>query len=146
MTAGVEALNPFRWKVFQALLIEGENTGTNPTGRQAENLAITTSAYEEFLERHSKLRGIIKEEPNETMRNSYLILDERLRFLNNTAGTKRPTPSILDVGVAAALQDAGFDEPAFRRRDGEYAWNREEIPETRVNYELLEDIEDVVRR
>ena len=43
------------------------------------------------------------------MRNSYLILDEYMRFLDNTGGSKTPSCSLLDVGVGAAMDRAGFD-------------------------------------
>ena len=59
------------------------------------------------------------------MRNSYVILDEKMRFLNNTDGTKAPTASILHPGgVPAAFAQAGYDELAFYRRSGEYDWSR----------------------
>ncbi len=44
------------------------------------------------------------------MRNSYLILDEYMRFLDNSEGEKEPGPSVLDVGVERALDFAGEGE------------------------------------
>ena len=62
------------------------------------------------------------------MRNSYLILDERMRFLKNTNGKKEPSESILDVGVLRALDDNGFDGEAFRKRGGKYQWSKATNP------------------
>ncbi len=44
------------------------------------------------------------DESNEKMRDSYLILDEYMRFLDCTQGRKDPSPSILEVGVVKALE------------------------------------------
>ena len=43
------------------------------------------------------------------MKDSYLLLDEKMRFLNCRNGKKEPSKSILDVGVEAALNESGFD-------------------------------------
>lgn len=107
------------------LLIEGENVGADialPTS--AEPLAITRDQFDEFVARHRRyLDGtnvVLVPESNAAMRNSYLILDERMRFLDNRHGQKRPGVSILESSVAEALQSAGFDEKEYTGRDGAY--------------------------
>jgi hypothetical protein len=47
------------------------------------------------------------------MQNSYLLLDEQLRFLDCSANGKVPSESILEVGVEKALGQAGFDFDMF---------------------------------
>lgn len=42
-------------------------------------------------------------ESNEKMKNSYLILDEKMRFLNCQDNSKNPSKSILNVGVQVKL-------------------------------------------
>ena len=64
-------------------------------------------------------------ESNEAMRNSYLILDEYMRFLDNTGGSKTPSCSLLDVGVGAAMDRAGFDQAMFLKRGGKYQWSKQ---------------------
>ena len=59
------------------------------------------------------------------MRNSYLILDEYMRFLDNTGGSKTPSLSLLDVGVEAAMDMAGFDQAMFLKRGGKYKWSKQ---------------------
>jgi radical S-adenosyl methionine domain-containing protein 2 len=44
------------------------------------------------------------------------------RFLNCQDGGKVPGRSLLEVGVQAALQDAGFDEDGFHERGGVFDW------------------------
>ena len=64
-------------------------------------------------------------ESNDAMRNSYLILDEYMRFLDNTGGSKTPSCSLLDVGVEAAMDMAGFDQAMFLKRGGKYQWSKQ---------------------
>ncbi len=57
-------------------------------------------------------------EDNETMRDSYLLLDEKLRFLDCSGGKKIPSESILDVGVEKAFEKSGFNKEQFDARGG----------------------------
>jgi len=131
MTKFVDMLQPKRWKVFQALLLTGENVGENTTGRDARHLAIDNEAFQAYINRHRldpAIASVLVPESNEQMRDSYLILDEHMRFLNCTAGNKTPGRSILEAGgVNAALQDAGHDTAMFYSRGGEYEWRKENI-------------------
>lgn len=118
----IQTLKPCRWKCFQVLAIDGENAGTTAQ-RDVDQFVISSEQFEAFVERH-RSTGVLVPEPNDTMRNSYLILDEKMCFLNCTQGRKDPSASILDVDVSAALAEAGFDEHMFRQRDGQYEWSK----------------------
>jgi radical S-adenosyl methionine domain-containing protein 2 len=50
-----------------------------------------------------------------------------MRFLDCTGGQKKPSPSILDVGVEAAIGQSGFDEAMFFRRGGKYVWSKADM-------------------
>ena len=50
-----------------------------------------------------------------------------MRFLDCTGGQKKPSPSILDVGVEAAIGHSGFDETMFFRRGGKYIWSKADM-------------------
>lgn len=126
MNAAIERLAPIRWKVFQCLIIDGENAGADAL-RDAQELVITDEQFRAFEHRHGKLKCLVPES-NEKMKDSYLILDEELRFLNCTGGKKTPSRSIRDVSVNRALQEAGFDEEMFLKRGGIYDWSRTEKP------------------
>uniref|UniRef100_A0AAQ5ZJY2 S-adenosylmethionine-dependent nucleotide dehydratase RSAD2 n=1 Tax=Amphiprion ocellaris TaxID=80972 RepID=A0AAQ5ZJY2_AMPOC len=95
MSEHIMELNPVRWKVFQCLLIDGENAGQDAL-REAERFVISDQQFQEFLDRHSNVSCLVPES-NEKMRNSYLILDEYMRFLDCREGRKDPSKSILDV-------------------------------------------------
>jgi radical S-adenosyl methionine domain-containing protein 2 len=57
------------------------------------------------------------------MASSYLILDEYLRFLDKGDGLEGHSDSILEVGVAKALQQVHWDEESFHARGGVYDWS-----------------------
>ena len=115
-------LDPVRWKVFQCLPIEAENFGPGAL-RQVEEFLISDEEWNMFLRRHSYIHCLVQES-NDQMRNSYLILDEYMRFLDNSQGRKDPSRSILDVGVKNAINRAGFDEQMFLKRGGKYKWSK----------------------
>ncbi|KAF6321683.1 radical S-adenosyl methionine domain containing 2 [Rhinolophus ferrumequinum] len=125
MREHIKALNPVRWKVFQCLLIEGENSGEDAL-REAERFIISDEEFEDFLERHKEVSCLVPES-NQKMKDSYLILDEYMRFLNCTNGRKEPSKSILDVGVEAAIKFSGFDEKMFLKRGGKYMWSKADL-------------------
>eukprot|EP00051_Salpingoeca_urceolata_P015880 m.207935 g.207935 ORF g.207935 m.207935 type:complete len:330 (+) comp18525_c0_seq1:285-1274(+) len=118
MAERIEELGPCRWKVFQCLLIDGENAGEGAL-RDARSMCVTDQEFQAFMKRHENVTPRPIPEDNTTMRNSYLILDEKLRFLNSNHG-KQPGSSLLDVGVAAAMHDCGFEEEPYQQRDGDY--------------------------
>jgi radical S-adenosyl methionine domain-containing protein 2 len=62
------------------LLLDGENTG-DPTRslRDARNLVISDEQFKAFLERHAQQSSLVPED-NAVMRDSYLNLDEKMRY------------------------------------------------------------------
>lgn len=130
MMSHVQRLRPERWKVFQVLLLEGENSGLHEAElRDARPLVITDAEFWAFVHRHKgmdeKVDSVLIPEPNDVMQNSYLLLDEDMCFLDCSQGGKVPSQSILEVGVEKALSQAGFDFHMFQDRGGVYNWKRE---------------------
>ncbi|XP_038595862.1 radical S-adenosyl methionine domain-containing protein 2 [Tachyglossus aculeatus] len=125
MNEQIKVLNPVRWKVFQCLIIDGENSGEDAL-REAEKFIISDEDFEQFLERHKEISCLVPES-NQKMKDSYLILDEYMRFLNCRNGRKEPSKSILDVGVQEAIKFSGFDEKMFLKRGGKYVWSKAEL-------------------
>lgn len=123
MSREIQQLDPQRWKVFQVLLLEDENVGEEAM-RDARPLVVSDEQFQAFLERHEGLPQLIPE-PNDVMQNSYLLLDEDMRFLDCSGGGKVPGESILRVGVQEALLQAGFDHDMFQQRGGVYEWRRQ---------------------
>ncbi|XP_063296951.1 S-adenosylmethionine-dependent nucleotide dehydratase RSAD2 [Pelobates fuscus] len=125
MSEQIAQINPIRWKVFQCLIIEGENCGQDAL-RQAEKFVISKEDFKNFLNRHKDIKCLVPES-NEQMRDSYLILDEYMRFLDCRNGRKDPSKSILDVGVENAIKFSGFDEKMFFKRGGKYVWSKVDL-------------------
>lgn len=69
------------WKVFQCLLLEGENAGPDAL-RDAARFYIDDTLFEQFLERHASVPCLVPES-NTKMQNSYLILDEYVSTIDS---------------------------------------------------------------
>lgn len=124
-TKTITELKPIRWKVFQCLLLEGENAGKDAL-RDAKPFYITDEEFNDFLKRHDKVDNMVPENNND-MCNSYLILDEYMQFLNCQGGKKIASKSLLDIGVDEALDRSGFDEKTFLKRGGVYVWSKKDL-------------------
>ncbi|XP_073529074.1 S-adenosylmethionine-dependent nucleotide dehydratase RSAD2 [Phyllobates terribilis] len=125
MKAEITMISPVRWKVFQCLIIDGENSGEEAL-RQAEKFVVSDEEFKGFLNRHKDIKCLVPES-NQQMRDSYLILDEYMRFLDCRNGRKDPSKSILDVGVENAIKFSGFDEKMFFKRGGKYVWSKADL-------------------
>ncbi|PWY65677.1 radical SAM enzyme [Aspergillus sclerotioniger CBS 115572] len=119
MNSFIEDLQPFRWKCFQVLLVDGENESDKRL-RDARKFLITDEEFESFCNTHSHQKAFVPES-NALMAKSYLILDEYMRFLDRDG--RDPSPSILEVGVDEALECVYWDEDSFKARGGEYDWS-----------------------
>lgn len=65
-------------QVFQCLLIDGENAGPDAI-RNAKTYVISEEQFECFLKNHACVQQLVYES-NIMMRDSYLILDEYVRY------------------------------------------------------------------
>ena len=90
--------------------------------RDAREYVVTAEQFAEFIERHKTNNPV--GEPNDQMKNSYILLDENLCFLDSSTDGKIPSKSILEVGVQEALKQSGFDANKFHARGGVYDWSR----------------------
>jgi len=122
MVQKIILLKPYRWKCFQLLLINGENINTE-NNLDAQSLHINDTEFGFFQSLNKGFKDTIFES-NMTMRNSYYLLDEKMRFLDCSSGSKIPSRSILQVGVNEALQQVFFDEEQFLSRKGIYDWSK----------------------
>jgi len=104
-----------RWQ----LVVKGENDSDN-TLRDARRFVISDEEFKKFCDKHSDCSGFVAE-PNNIMKDSYLILDEYMRFLDKG---NNPGGSILDVGVRKALDQVFWDEESFIQRGGIYDWSK----------------------
>lgn len=112
----IELINPERWKVFQVLPIDGENDDAN-------DLLITSDQFNEFIKRHSSNAPVA--ENNDSMLESYVMVDPEGRFFTNSGNKLTHTGSILELGVEEAFQRADFKLEKFEKRGGLYNWGND---------------------
>ncbi|QGI61317.1 hypothetical protein CEK26_005284 [Fusarium fujikuroi] len=124
MSAEIERLAPFRWKVFQCLLVAGENEDATRL-RDARTFLVTDRQWKTFCDRHKHLPCYVPEDTN-AMASSYLLLDEYMCFLDKGEGMLTRSESILKVGVKKAMGQVVWDKGSFLERGGIYDWGRSE--------------------
>ena len=110
-----------RWKVFQMMVLKGENDRPD-----AEMLQPTNEQFLMFVENNKKrleelgYPDVLIPEDNRTMQNSYILIDHKLRFLDSSKGSKVPSEPILDVGFKKAYEQIVFDKDSFYGRKGDF--------------------------
>ena len=113
----IRAMSPERWKIFQALPVQGQND------LRFEEFAITKAEFDQYLERNQSVEqhgiGVVPEN-NELMTGSYLMIDPLGQFFDNTKGKHTYSSPILDVGVAQALRGINVYPERFKERGGLY--------------------------
>lgn len=93
LTPLINEARPSRWKVFQVLAVDAENAGTGALN-DVGPLLVSRDQFDAFIARNSHGLDdprILKSEPNDIMQSSYVLLDERARFLDPSTGGKVPT-------------------------------------------------------
>ena len=137
MVENIQKLNPDRWKCFQVLMVKGENEDDSKL-RDVTKFQITDDEFNKFIERHKDIKCLVPES-NKTMKSSYIILDEQMRFLDKGDGEESMSESILDVGVEKALKNIKYDEEEFKKRGGDYLFEKINIfNECKNNREIKE--------
>ena len=109
-----------RLKILQVLPIEGQND------HAWESLKVTPTQFMSFAEKHSDLDAVV--EDNDTMTESYVMVDPIGRFFQNTGGRHHYSRPLLETGVMSALADVGWDHEKFVARDGIYFVSAERSP------------------
>ncbi|KAL9111427.1 MAG: hypothetical protein Q9227_004104 [Pyrenula ochraceoflavens] len=122
MNAHIERLSPTRWKCFQVLKVEGENDSAKRK-KDVTKFLISDEEFKVFCDKHNGQKAMVPES-NKVMAKSYLILDERLRFLDREG--RKPSGSVIEVGVQEALNSVFWDEESFKKRGGVFDWTKGE--------------------
>ena len=139
MVEYIKQLAPHRWKCFQVLMVKGENEDETKL-RDVRKFQISDEEFKKFIERHKEIKCLVPE-PNSSMKSSYLILDERMCFLDKGDGEEFASESILDVGVEKALEDIRWDENAFKERKGDYLFNFNQNDLCNQNCDLIKAVD-----
>lgn len=102
----ITTINPVKWKVLQVLPVENEA------------FQITNQTFNHFLTRHKKLARYVSAEDNNSMTQSYLMINPEGKFYQNKLNGSGYTYSegIIKKGVEEALQQIELDWTAFSNR------------------------------
>lgn len=117
LTPFILALSPMRWKIFQALRINGQND------LHFDEVAIDETQFQLFI-KINRIKDIpfAVEEDNNAMTGTYIMVDPAGRFFDDTKGFHTYSKPILDVGVHKALESISYNYEGFIDRKGIYDW------------------------
>jgi radical S-adenosyl methionine domain-containing protein 2 len=124
----IEYAKPKRWKILQALPIQGQNDN------KIDSLQVTQEQFFHFVETHKMLDGItnIIPETNNDMKGSYAMVDPAGRFYDNAKGIHNYSRPILEVGARIAIQEVNYDFDKFIERGGIYDWKSKKSFPTKI--------------
>ncbi|CED59514.1 Radical SAM domain protein [Moritella viscosa] len=102
----ITQIAPYKWKVLRVLPVLNYN------------LTISKAQFGAFVTRHSKLQQLMSVEDNQSMINSYLMLDPKGRFYKNKMvdGDYQYSDCLLEGGVKAALIQVNTNWQRFAQR------------------------------
>ncbi len=102
----IRQLEPDKWKVLRML------------PAVTTDLAVADQEFAYFLDRHAALADLISAEDNTDMVESYIMIDPRGRFFQNSSsgGAYRYSAPILDVGINAAFRQINWQVEKFLAR------------------------------
>ncbi len=128
LSSFIKYAQPKRWKIFQVLPIQGQNTG------KIDSLIVSPNGFFQFIENHSKLDGItnIIPESNADMKGSYAMVDPAGRFYDNAQGKHNYSRPIIEIGARLALQQVNYDFEKFIERGGVYDWKNRKVFPTKI--------------
>lgn len=110
MNSVIQGLDPDKWKVLKMLPIINNN------------LEVTNSQFADFVTRHRGLANLMSSENNDSLTESYIMIDPKGRFFQNSSrgrhfGYQYSRP-IMQVGVRDAFSDLTFNSRKYLSRYG----------------------------
>ena len=107
---------PDRWKVFQAMKVQGQNDAT------FEEVRVSDDEYDLFIDKHRHNHCIVPEN-NADMTQSYLLIDPKGRFYeNNGVDNNKHSDSLITHSVDHCISQITLNRETFLARGGLYAW------------------------
>jgi len=112
----LDEAQPERWKIFEALRVDGQNDAPFQTTRP------THEGVAGFAARHRHPAMVV--EDNHAMTGSYLMVDPLGRLFDNTKGHHTYSRSLIEHPLEACLEDVTVYRDRFLARGGVYVWDR----------------------
>ncbi len=116
MNSFILSSKPDRWKILQALKVNGQNT------EHQNDFEITNKQFQNFLKRNKKALSTLNNavEEIELIKGSYLMISPEGTLYDNTGESYKYSDSIVDIGLEKALQQINFEKTKFIKRGGYY--------------------------
>jgi radical S-adenosyl methionine domain-containing protein 2 len=111
----IDWAKPDRWKVFQALRVEGQNDN------QWDEVKVEDWQYQSFIDNHNMQKSLVIED-NRLMTGSYLLIDPLGRLFENSAGKHTYSDSLINNNIDHCLSQINLSRETFLARGGVYEW------------------------
>lgn len=108
-------VQPERWKVFQALRVEGQNE------KQFDEIKVTAEQFKSFVSSHKEQKSMVVED-NEAMTGSYLLIDPQGRLFENSTGKHTYSSPLQNNDIEICLSEINLNKEMFIKRGGIYNW------------------------
>jgi radical S-adenosyl methionine domain-containing protein 2 len=115
MNSFISEVSPERWKVFQALRVDGQND------QQFDSIKVSGREYVNYVERHASQSCLVAEN-NEAMTGSYLLIDPQGRLFENSEGKHTYSAPLQDNEIETCLSEINLNREMFIKRGGIYEW------------------------
>lgn len=115
MNEFIEDVKPERWKVFQALPVEGQND------KQFIEVETSPEQFKCFVETHKQQKTMVVED-NEAMTGSYLLIDPKGRLFENSQGKHTYSDPLQSSDINTCLSQINLNREMFIKRGGIYNW------------------------
>lgn len=118
----IDHAKPDRWKVFQALRVEGQND------IQFDEIKVTDEQFASFILQHHRHEDMSKRkclvvENNQAMTGSYLLIDPQGRLFENSAGKHTYSKPLQNNDIETCLSEINLNREMFIQRGGIYQWS-----------------------
>lgn len=118
LSAFINLIRPFRWKVLQATKVEGQNDA------YFDLVKVTSKEFDDYCTRNKKsilseIKVIIEDE--NLIQGSYLMIDQLGRFYDSSNKTHHYSSKILETGVQKTLKQVNLNTSKFLEREGSYS-------------------------
>jgi radical S-adenosyl methionine domain-containing protein 2 len=111
----IDWAKPDRWKVFQALRVEGQNDS------QWDEVRVEDWQYQSFIDNHSRQKSLVVED-NQLMTGSYLLIDPLGRLFENSTGKHTYSDTLINNNIDHCLSQINLNRETFLARGGVYEW------------------------
>lgn len=131
MNSFILSIKPDRWKILQALKIDGQND------QFQDDFVINEDQFERYINRNQKALSSLNNaiEEVELIKGSYLMISPEGTLYDNTGDSYTYSEQITEIGLTQALKQINFDKSKFMKRGGIYDF--ENIHKTRKEVVLV---------